>query len=344
MKKLISFAITSIFSVLLLSARAPKWTYEPYKVYPTDKYFVGAGIDKNQNDSELQAVKTIAQIFGQDVHSLADANEHSSEIVDNNIAQYTSERDFNQKIQVLVDQKDLIGIEIVENYFDDKKGEWYTLAVMNLEETSKLYETLIKRNEEAIKNLEQYIQNDNMFLSYSYLEHLCDLITANDFYLKRLFVVNNPLAYSLSKTMTVKDKYLGLLDDLSSRMLIKVSVTNDIDNILNSSLTELLTDAKLNVGNKENCKYELKVTNVEEVSKTSDGKNITFYNYSVNMEMIDKDSNAILFSTLYSGREGASNLEKAKQKAKYTFENKVTKAFITALDNYKHSLIDVEEE
>ena len=230
---IIFFTLIICFSVFAKSkntkVKYPAWINEPYSVYQTG-YFVAVGNDKTKNIAELNAVSELAGIFSRDVKSNMVANSSITQKEEDNISSLISEQNLNQQIIVNIDQRNLIGIEIIETFFDDNKEQWYALAVLDKQKTEKIYS---KEIETSYKNINQNYKeskiktNDFDKLHYLYkckkeAQYVHSLIV-------RLQVINFEAAETIQRTDISENKFNIEFNNIANKIPIFIQVNNDLN-------------------------------------------------------------------------------------------------------------------
>ena len=210
--------------------KLPTWINEPYSVYQTG-YFVAVGSDKIKNIAELNAVSELAGILSRDVKSNMVANSSMTQKEEDNISSLISEQNLNQQITVNIDQRNLIGIEILETFFDDNKEQWYALAVLDKQKAEKIYS---KEIEASYKNINQnYNESKNKTNNFDKLRYLYKCKKEAQYVqslIVRLQVINFEAAETIQRTDISESKFYIEFNNIASKIPISIQVNNDLNN------------------------------------------------------------------------------------------------------------------
>lgn len=231
---IIFFFLIICFSVFAKSkntkVKYPAWINKPYSVYQTG-YFVAVGSDKIKNIAELNAVSELAGILSRDVKSNMVANSSMTQKEEDNISSLISEQNLNQQIIVNIDQRNLIGIEIIETFFDDNKEQWYALAVLDKQKAEKIYS---KEIEASYKNINQnYNESKNKTNNFDKLRYLYKCKKEAQYVqslIVRLQVINFEAAETIQRTDISENKFNIEFNNIANKIPISIQVNNDLNN------------------------------------------------------------------------------------------------------------------
>ena len=208
----------------------PSWINEPYSNYQTG-YFVAVGNDKTKSIAEINAVSELTGIFSRDVQSNTVANSSMTQIEEDNISSLISEQNLNQQITVSIDQRNLIGIEIAETFYDDNKDQWYALAVLDKQKAEKIYS---KEIEASYKNINQnYNESKNKTNNFDKLRYLYKCKKEAQYVqslIVRLQVINFEAAETIQRTDISENKFYIEFNNIASKIPISIQVNNDLNN------------------------------------------------------------------------------------------------------------------
>lgn len=208
----------------------PSWINEPYSIYQTG-YFVAVGNDKTKNSAELNAVSELAGIFSRDVKSNTVANSSMTQKEEDNISSLISEQNLNQQITVNIDQRNLIGIEIVETFFDDNKEQWYALAILDKQKAEKIYSKEIEASYKNInQNYNESINKTNNFDKLRYLYKCKKEAQYVQSLIVRLQVINFEAAETIQRTDISENKFTIEFNNIANKIPIYIQVNNDLNN------------------------------------------------------------------------------------------------------------------
>ena len=210
--------------------KLPTWINKPYSVYQTG-YFVAVGSDKIKNIAELNAVSELAGILSRDVKSNMVANSSMTQKEEDNISSLISEQNLNQQITVNIDQRNLIGIEILETFFDDNKEQWYALAVLDKQKAEKIYSKEIEASYQNInQNNNESKNKTNNFDKLRYLYKCKKEAQYVQSLIVRLQVINFEAAETIQRTDISESKFYIEFNNIASKIPISIQVNNDLNN------------------------------------------------------------------------------------------------------------------
>lgn len=339
----IKFSFVSVLVFLLavnfLSARAPKWVVDGFsKDYPQKDYFYAVGEGTSKSAAELRAVEGIASVFGQNVKSATKGDKRMA-MVENQNGDYANvtSTSIDQTILRQVDAENLIALEIAETYQDEKQAnKWYALAVMNKAKATEIYTDLIEANYSTIKTLIKQTDNKDYSLdNFSRLDFAVKLATQNDFYLKRLSIINNTAADSLVNDQYQPAKIKQKLRDFAVNIPVYVKVSSDDDNRISKAFESALTSAGLSTSKGSNERYVIKC-DVHFTTKMLKGRN--FCEYTVDASLSDTVIGESLIPLSFTGREGGNDENQALSRAKLKIADKISETFTKEFNNYLQSL------
>ena len=111
-------------------AGTPDWVSVPAKKFPPAKYFTSVGTGYNRDVAELQAVKGIASIFGQNIVSTTSSENRMQQARINGDVATANVSSIEQNVLRQVNQDDVMGGEIKE--YTDMLNEARQIAVKRM--------------------------------------------------------------------------------------------------------------------------------------------------------------------------------------------------------------------
>ena len=288
----------------------PSWINEPYSTYQTG-YFVAVGNDKTKNIAELNAVSELAGIFSRDVKSNTVANSSMTQIEENNISSLISEQNLNQQITVSIDQRNLIGLEIVETFFDDNKEQWYALAVLNKQKAEKIYS---KQIEASYKNINQNYNESkiktNNFDKLSYLYKCKKEAQFVQSLIVRLQVINFEAAKNIQRTDINENQFNIEFNNTANKIPISIKVNNDLNNEIKIACSDVFESYGFKI--QDQAKNVLSVE-LENNFRTVYDPDAVYCesNISINLQLSGEQN---VFPFNYTNRAAGKNQELAQKK------------------------------
>lgn len=220
----------------------PEWITQPYKNYD-DNYFVTVGNDKEKNVADLKAVEDLAGIFGMNVQSTTLAETIMTKSEQEQVSNIIEEQNFNQQILVNVDQRNLIGIEIVERYFDKKNEQWYSLAVLDKKKAAQIYSKEIEACYKKIS--ENYSVSRRTVDTFSRLGYLYQCKKDTQYVqslLQRLQVIDFKTLEKIKNPDITENRFSIEFNKLANTVPISIDINDDYnDEIINACITVLET-------------------------------------------------------------------------------------------------------
>ena len=290
--------------------KLPTWINEPYSIYQTG-YFVAVGNDKTKNIAELNAVSELAGIFSRDVKSNMVANSSMTKREEDNISSLISEQNLNQQITVNIDQRNLIGIEIVETFFDDNKEQWYALAVLDKQKAEKIYS---KQIEASYKNINQNYNESkiktNNFDKLSYLYKCKKEAQFVQSLIVRLQVINFEAAKNIQRTDINENQFNIEFNNTANKIPISIKVNNDLNNEIKIACSDVFGSYGFKI--QDQAKNVLSVE-LENNFRTVYDPDAVYCesNISINLQLSGEQN---VFPFNYTNRAAGKNQELAQKK------------------------------
>lgn len=341
MLKKISFVSLFIFLICFnifskskeIKVQYPKWINEPYTQFNKDFFFATVGNNKNKTTAELNAVEELAGIFSKDVKSNTVANSSMTKIEEENISSLISEQNLNQQITVNIDQRNLIGIEIVETFFDENKDQWYALAVLDKQKAKKIYSTEIESSyKKIIQNYNEAKNKTNNFDKLRYLYKCKKEAQYVQSLIVRLQVINIETAERIQRTDISENKFNIEFNNIANKTPISIQVNNDFNNEIKIACSEVFESYGFKIQEQANNILSVELENnfrqVYDPDAVYCESNIT-----INLKL---SGDQIIFPFNYKNRAAGKNQELAQKKGynslstiiKTEYKNQIEKIFL----------------
>lgn len=343
-KKSLAFAVAFLCCFLCFGkskqgkkAELPVWCSSPYALYPQKEFFAASGSAKNKAEAEIRAIETLAGIFGRDVHSENQAQSFMSKNEKNGESAVEISSTLSSRVLTEIDQRDLIGIEIAESFFDAGHNEWYVLAVINKERTGALYENLVERNLRSIAELVEAAEKlPDSFSKIAYFSRAMKLAGLNESYAPR-FEVIHPQKFNLVRKKFVSSDSLRIKrDNAAEKIPVSVSVSGCSDDSVLTSCEAVLKGFGIKISDRQ-FKYRLQL-DVARSFRTVQNPPIVYCEYSLSAKMTDKN-NSVLMPWTASGRAGGKNEKLAEDKAVLQIKNAVQNDYGSAFSEFLYGEI-----
>lgn len=318
---------------------APAWLYDGAGSFPPEKYLQAVGNAATRNLAELQAVRGISSIFGQNVKSEVYATKRMEQArLDKKVATVQVDS-FCQETKTQVDLDDMIGIEM-KGYYEDAKGAWYAIAVLDKAKTAVIYRNMIEQNIKEIASLTNVDSSDTAsyftLSTYARLSLAFDIARANESYLSRLTLLDANSANFVKNKLVSSKKIQGQLQEISSEIPIYINILGDREDRIKAAFAKSVKDAGFNSSDIPNERYSI----IGEVSfeKVPTSSNITHCRYSVNAPFSDTVLEEVLLPYNASGRKSASTYETAEYNAYKGLASDIEVKYAKAFKDYVESI------
>ena len=311
---IIFFFLIICFSVFAKSKKTkvkyPAWINEPYSTYKTG-YFVAVGNNKTKNIAELNAVSELAGIFSRDVKSSSIANSSMTKIEEDSISTLISEQNLNQQITVNIDQRNLIGIEIAETFFDNNKEQWYALAVLDKQKAEKIYSKEIEASYKNInQNYNEAKNKTNNFDKLSYLYKCKKGAMYVQSLIVRLQVINFEAAETIQRTDISENKFNIEFNNIANKVPISIQVNNDLNNEIKIACSDVFESYGFKIQEQAN---NVLSVDLENNFRTVYDPDAVYCESNVTIRL-NLSGEQIVFPFNYTNRAAGKNQELAQKK------------------------------
>lgn len=291
-------------------SKYPTWINEPYSNYQTG-YFVAVGNDKTKSIAELNAVSELAGIFSRDVKSNTVANSSMTQIEEDSITSLISEQNLNQQIIVNIDQRNLIGIEIAETFYDDNKDQWYALAVLDKQKAEKIYSKEIESSYKKInQNYNEAKIKTNNFDKLRYLYKCKKEAQYVQSLIVRLQVINFEAAETIQRTDISENKFNIEFNNIANKVPISIQVNNDLNNEIKIACSDVFESYGFKIQEQANNVLSVDLENNFRTVYDPDAVYCES-NIAINLKL---SSEQIVFPFNYTNRAAGKNQELAQKK------------------------------
>lgn len=316
---------------------APSWVYAPYEYYSQDKYFAAVGNDQNRNIAELKAVDQLCVVFGIDLNTTNSSDTYMKHTESEVLSETMRTSELNQQILVEIDQKDLIGIEIAKTYYDSVRDEWYAIAILDKQKVSDLYASLVKSNNDAIKEYLSYANTlPDSIIKLAYLYKAYKLAKVSESFFIRFFIINPQKCTDLKSVSYVSSELWLQLEKLAVKIPVSVNINDDYSSLVKAACGDMLESfGMITTDNASN--YQLNVK-INQNFRTVENPTLYYCEFQVSAELKDKNG-LILSSWDLSNRAGAKTKDLAEQKAYQLINQKIKEDFREDLEAYLYGEI-----
>lgn len=315
------------------SKNVPQWVYSSKSVYPEKEYLTYVGYGADRNTAEIAALSGISAIFGQDVIVKTNASNRMTEAAAEGKVVLSQNRDFNQDIVTKVNVDNLVGVEIAE-YWPDKNGTWYAIAVLNRDKACSIYSSMISKNAEAINELILSTKSD----IYS-LQSLCaydfaqEIAVENKKNLDRVYVINYDFAEKLKHDIVTPEEIGKLKFEIAKKIPINIYINGDDKDTYTSVFRDALSDYGFSSSENNKVRYIIGGKVTYHYENTTDGKTSKCY-YDLESALIDTENQVSIFPINIRGRQAHRTEAEARNRVKLEIIEKIKSTFNEEFDNY----------
>lgn len=125
--------------------KLPNWVNNPGDKYAESMYLTGLGSSSNKNDAENDALKSIAKFFQSRITVDESVNKQTQELDAGDNSAFSKSMNIIKQVNVQ-SNVNLINTRIAENYYDQKNGKFFVLAVMEKASTATILEKQMADN------------------------------------------------------------------------------------------------------------------------------------------------------------------------------------------------------
>ncbi len=335
----LKISLTVIVFALLLSGCAkklpvaPDWVNGKPGAYPQVKYIHGVGMATAREDAAAKARAEIAKQFRVKVDTLLTTLSQYTGMEGSTESNWLLKNSVSQLTKTYVDET-IEGMEIVGYYEDPQKSETiYALAVLARSPARKRLEMRVLDLDREIANHVKRSEEGQGVVS-----QLRPLVAALEFMKEREIKNNqlsviNPTGQGLSAEITSSD-----LNDKLNRALekitISVSISGDGAEAVHDAVVASLNNGRLSVaeGDKADIVIEGKVKGME--TNQNSGTGFVFAKFNSRLTLKDGSNGKVFGSVEHSYRDGANNLNDAREKTLSRLSQKIVAEFNRLM--YKH--------
>lgn len=311
---------------------APEWIATPYQKYSSDDYFAAVGSGTAKTAAELRAVEQLAAVFGRDVSSARSAESSQSSVQSDAVSEIVQKSSLNQQVLIEVAQKDLIGIEIPETFFDERRNEWYALAVLNKRTTADLYASILQKHDEAIQmQLARAERLADSMEKLACLYKACQLARLSEQLFPRFFVISPEQCTKAREAAVSPEALSAKLDDCAANIPVAVFVQNDSNGIIQTACEETLRSLGMAVS-PQGAKYALNVS-ITTAYRSVQNPATEFCEFTLTAQCADT-AGTVLVPWQLAKRAGGKTAEMATQKAYALMAEKIRSDYKECFERY----------
>jgi len=312
----------------------PAWVNNPASAYPRNRYLAQVGFASNRIEAEKRALAALVAYFGQSIRADSVVSTTYSEAVTNGILNVSENTQIKDLIVTAASMDSLIGAEI-GNVWDDGRGTVYALAFIESEKLILIYTEIIQMNQRNIDTLvTMSATQKNTFDGYARYKLAALLANMNAEYANMISLAGGSTA---SLTMTVANTLTLEATNIIRNISVGFNVNGDQNNRIRDAFAKVFSSEGLRTQG-SNTPYILNVTiNMNEVKFPNN--NFIFCQYTINANLIERATGAVLFPFNHSDREGHTSYETAQARALLVMEKFIDERYSALFKEYLVALM-----
>jgi hypothetical protein len=314
-----------------LFAKKPDWITGKTKKFPQDKYLIGIGIGKTEEQARNNARAEIAKVFTSHVQSETKDYIESFKKISKKKTEIYGIENIKDTTKITTD-KIIAGI-IIEEFYKEK-DTFYALALLDkikhtniLSEQISNFDTeilnLLKEGKESlnkIKKIKAYKRAQNKYIERNLLNTELKIV--------------NPVGIGLDPSynpIEITSNLEKALDDLIIFIKVEGENIENIKKTIESSFTKL----GFKLQNDVNIKHDV-IINSKIIFDELDhpDKSWEWIKYDANFELLDNSTNSVIGSVTSSGKAAQLTKDSAKEKAKNILKKQIEEEIIIKLSVY----------
>jgi len=301
----------------------PAWVDNPEAVYNRDAFVSAVGNGTSRDISEKDALAKLSAFFGQSIEADQQVISRYNEVYGSgDLSQWTQGSSIDSSVRTRTSLDELVGADIREVWQDPNNNRFYAVAVMDKENTARIYNDLISENRTIIDNLINMSDAEKNSLSgYSRYQLAAIVADINIKYRNILSVIGVTTRINLPNGNTFR----MTLQDIARATPIGVTVDKDNASRIQSAFVKGLADNGFSAGNRYS-RYLCDV-NVDLTTLDYPNANNIFVRIVVTMNLRDTQTNTILTTWNMDAREGHVTKALAENRAIVEAEKRINEEF-----------------
>ena len=305
----------------------PDWVRDPYTKYDKQANVAAVGSGSSRQAAERNALGNLVGIFGQDIQVDEKLSVSYQEAVQSGAAANWSETTVSDSvISTSAGLDSLVGAEIGDNW-DDGRGGYYAVAVLNKAKASQIYTEMVKTNQTMINNLTNIpAAQKNTLEGYSRYQFAAVVADINTSYGNLLSVIGTPV-----QGLKKGDDYRIEAANITREIPVAVRVQNDRSGRIQGAFNKALSDLGFRTGG-ANARYSLDV-NVAMSPVTIANNPNSFTRIEVTANLRDTTLGSVIMPYNFSSREGHTSQAEADNRAILAAERKINDEYARMLND-----------
>jgi len=305
------------------SSSRPAWVDNPEAVYNRDAFVSAVGNGTTRDMSEKDALAKLSAFFGQSIEADQQVISRYNEVYGSgDLSQWTQGSSIDSNVRTKTSLDELVGADIREVWQDPNSNRFYAVAVMDKDNTARIYNDLITENITIIDNLISMSEAEKNSLSgYSRYQLAAIVADINIKYRNILSVIGSTSRINLPNGNTFR----MIMQDIARATPIGVTVDKDNASRIQTAFVKGLSDNGFGAGNR----YSRYLCDVNVDLNTLDypNSNNIFVRIIVTMNLRDTQTNTILTTWNMDTREGHVTKALAENRAYTEAEKRINEEF-----------------
>jgi hypothetical protein len=312
----------------------PSWGDDPSVGYPRHSYLTAEGRGTSKDAADRNALAALAAFFGQSIRSDLQSLSVYRETIGDGDPRSSSTEEITEALNVSVSMDSLLGAEIRERW-DDGRGLYYALAVMEKAGAIRLYTELFNSGQRVIDRLTLLPPDEKYSLEGALnYRRAASLADANKVLVPILSVLGSPLDFSGLRT---GEEYRMEAAEIIREIPVLVRVKEGKADPVKNAFAGVLSEAGFRTGG-QGSRYVLEVDAA--LSPALPGGQYQWCSYEISADLTDTRTNTVLLPYGIHGREGHLRYEDAEKRALRDAEGKIRQSYGNALGEYLRNLLE----
>lgn len=314
----------------------PDWIRDPYAKFDKQSYVAARGNGNSLQAAEKSALGNLVAVFGQSIMvSDVITTSYQQAISSGVIANWSENTNVDSLIATSAGMDTLIGAEIGDSW-DNGKGEYYALAVLNKTKALATYSNMIQSNQAIIKNLvgnlsEAQKNSLDGFARYQFAATIADISIS---YGNVLSVIGAP---AFARELKPGDDYRLEALNITKTIPIGITVKNDKSGRVQGAFAKVFSEMGFRSGG-SGSRYILNVNIIVSPVDLPANPN-QFVRMELSADLVDTASGVVLLPYNFNERQGHNTVSEAENRTFLEAERKIARDYKDLLSNYLSQLL-----
>jgi hypothetical protein len=315
--------------------RAPAWVSDPYAAFSRGDYVAATGSGSGRTQAEQNALVTLTGTFGRNLQAELELVSSYNQAVVNGQLTFTDNNSVEEAIRTSTQLNSLLGVEI-RAVWDDGKGTFHALAVMEKALARRLYADMLRSNQRFIAEMTNLSATDrNSFDGYVRYRFAGTIADVNLIYAQVLTQVGGVAGIDPAAMKKGDDDRLEAAT-IARSLPITVQVSQDRGaNRIQAAFNSALSAANFRTG--RNGRYVLRVTVALEEAVFPSNPN-KWCRFNIDANLTDTLDGSVIYPFNITGREGHLTYPEAENAALRMIEREISQKYGQGLTAYLSTL------